>query len=90
MLSPEELDGIQDLGYVHLIKMLSDNTPSTSTYELSEAENLAAMRTLLQEYRKQLVEAIEFMKERNEAVPQKIEDAIKHIDNQTVHWAGKK
>ncbi len=56
----------------------------------SDADNLAAMRTILQEYRKQLLEAVEFMKAKNEAVPQKIEDAIKHIDNQTVHWAGKR
>jgi len=88
ILSEEE---IEDITLANLMyKAFSDSTPSTSTYELSDAENLSAMRTILQEYRKQLVEAIEFMKERNEAVPQKIEDAIKHIDNQTVHWAGKK
>ena len=84
-------DEIEEVTLANLMyKAFSDSTPSTSTYELSDAENLAAMRTILQEYRKQLVEAIEFMKERNEAVPQKIEDAVKHIDNQTVHWAGKK
>ena len=88
LLSEDEIEEVTLANLMY--KAFSDSTPSTSTYELSDAENLAAMRTILQEYRKQLVEAIEFMKERNEAVPQKIEDAIKHIDNQTVHWAGKK
>jgi hypothetical protein len=88
MLSDEEIEEMAIASF--MFKAFSDSTLSTSTYELSDAENLAAMRTILQEYRKQLVEAIEFMKARNEAVPQKIEDAVKHIDNQTVHWAGKK
>jgi hypothetical protein len=91
ILSEEEIEeSVQEIALVNLVKAISDNAASASTYELSDADNLAAMRTILQEYRKQLLEAVEFMKAKNEAVPQKIEDAIKHIDNQTVHWAGKR
>jgi len=91
ILSEEELgENAQDMVLMNLAKAISDTTASASTYDLSDADNLAAMRTILQEYRKQLLEAVEFMKVKNEAVPQKIEDAIKHIDNQTVHWAGKR
>jgi len=91
ILSQEEIEeSVQEIALVNLVKAISDNAAMASTYELSDAENLAAMRTILQEYRKQLLEAVEFMKAKNEAVPQKIEDAIKHIDNQTVHWAGKR
>ena len=86
----EHGENAQDMVLMNLAKAISDTTASASTYDLSDADNLAAMRTILQEYRKQLLEAVEFMKVKNEAVPQKIEDAIKHIDNQTVHWAGKR
>ena len=88
ILSEEEREEIAVANFV--VKAISDTTASPSTYELSDADTQAAMRTILQEYRKQLLEAVEFMKVKNEAVPQKIEDAIKHIDNQTVHWAGKR
>ncbi len=61
-----------------------------SAYEFSEADYIYAVRTILLEYRKQLTEAVEFMKAKNEAIPLNIEEAIKHIDNQMVHWAGKR
>jgi hypothetical protein len=90
-LSEEELEeSMQDLGYVNIFKILSESTGSASTYEFSEAEYISAIRTLLLEYRKQLIEAVEFMKAKNEAIPLNIEEAIKHIDNQMVHWAGKR
>jgi hypothetical protein len=91
ILSPEEMESIQDFGYVGgLIKILSESAGSGSAYEFSDADYISAIRTLLLEYRKQLIEAAEFMKAKNEAVPQNIEEAIKHIDNQMVHWAGKR
>lgn len=60
---------------------------STDYYEL---DHDSAMKMLLLEYRKQLLEAVEFMKARNETVPPKIEEAIKHINDQSgwAHWAG--
>ena len=87
------MESIQDFGYVGgLIKMLSESagSGSGSAYEFSDADYISAIKTLLLEYRKQLIEAAEFMKAKNEAVPQNIEEAIKHIDNQMVHWAGKR
>jgi hypothetical protein len=55
-----------------------------------EQDHESAMKLLLMEYRKQLVEAVEFMKARNETVPPKIEEAIRHINEQSgwKHWAG--
>ena len=58
--------------------------------EYFEMDHDNAMKSLLLEYRKQLIEAVEFMKARNETVPPKIEEAIKHINDQAGwhHWAG--
>lgn len=49
------------------------------------------MRKLLLEYRKQLLEAVQFMKAKNEPVPAVIEEAIGYINNQMglKHWAGR-
>lgn len=60
---------------------------SSDYYDL---DHDGAMKMLLLEYRKQLIEAVEFMKARNETVPPKIEEAIKHINQQSgwAHWAG--
>jgi len=46
-------------------------------------------QALLLEYRKQFQEAADFIKDKNEPVPQNIADAIRHIDNQIGHWAGR-
>lgn len=59
--------------------------------ENNEPDHKTAMKMLILEYRKQLVEAVEFMKARNETVPPKIDDAIKHLNEQLgfSHWVGK-
>jgi len=51
----------------------------------------SGMRKLLLEYRKQLLEAIQFMKAKNEPVSPIIEEAIAYINNQMGlrHWAGR-
>jgi hypothetical protein len=55
-----------------------------------DLDHESAMKLLVLEYRKQLVEAVEFMKARNETVPPKIEEAVKHLDQQLgYHWVGK-
>jgi hypothetical protein len=61
---------------------------SSNYYDL---DHESAMRLLLMEYRKQLIEAVEFMKSRNETVPPKIEEAIRLIDDQSgwQHWVGR-
>jgi hypothetical protein len=61
---------------------------SSDYYDL---DHESAMKMLLLEYRKQLIEAVEFMKARNETVPPKIEEAINHINDQSgwQHWVGR-
>jgi hypothetical protein len=56
-----------------------------------DADQRSTMRKLLLEYRKQLLEAVQFMKAKNEAVPAVIEEAIGYINNQMGlrHWAGR-
>ena len=45
------------------------------------------MRKLLLEYRKQLIETVQFMNAKNEPVPPVIEEAIAYIDRQLgIHW----
>jgi len=45
------------------------------------------MRKLLLEYRKQLIEAVQFMKAKSEPVPAVIEEAVAYIDRQLgIHW----
>jgi hypothetical protein len=52
-----------------------------------DGDQHAAMRKLLWEYRKQLSEAVQFMKAKNEPVPAVIEEAIAYIDRQLgIHW----
>jgi hypothetical protein len=60
---------------------------SSDYYDL---DHDSAMKMLLLDYRKQLIEAVEFMKARNETVPPKIEEAIHHINEQSglQHWVG--
>jgi len=57
----------------------------------TDADLRATMRKLLLEYRKQLLEAVQFMKAKNEPVPAVIEEAINYINNQMGlrHWAGR-
>ena len=57
--------------------------------EAEEPEDIEhEMQALLLEYRKQFRETADLIKDKNEAVPQDILDAIKHIDNQIAHWLG--
>jgi hypothetical protein len=45
-----------------------------------------AVQALLIEYRKQFQETADFIRNKNESVPQNILDAIRYIDNQIAHW----
>ena len=51
-------------------------------------DTIHEMQALLLEYRKQFRETADFIKDKNEPVPQNIVDAIKYIDNQIAHWLG--
>jgi hypothetical protein len=55
-----------------------------------ESDRRLEMRELLMEYRNQLLESVQFMKAKNEPVPQVIDEAIKYINLQMGfrHWAG--
>ena len=55
-----------------------------------DTDHRDGMRTLLLEYRKELLEAVQFMKAKDEIVPPIIEEAIKYINTQMgfKHWAG--
>lgn len=67
-------------------------TAATIDQTLRESENepdhRSGMRALLLEYRKELLEAEQFMKAKNETVPPIIEEAIKYINTQMgfKHW----
>jgi len=82
-LTTESVDDLSSL--LHVL----DRRSSSSGY--AEPDHDAVIKQLVIEYRKQLVEAVEFMKARNEKVPPKIEEAIAHLDQQLgpYHWAGK-
>ena len=51
-----------------------------------ESEEKKAMRSLLQDYRQQLLEAAEFMRAKGEAIPPNLEEAITHINNTLYHF----
>lgn len=55
-----------------------------------ESDRRLEVRSLLLEYRNQLAEAVQFMKAKNEPVPESIREAIKYINDQMGfrHWAG--
>ena len=57
----------------------------------SDRDDRDGKRALLFEYRKELQEAVQFMKAKNETVPPVIEEAINYINTQMglKHWAGR-
>jgi hypothetical protein len=81
-------EGAEDISSLFM-QALQDRSSYSSGY--SEPDHNSVIRQLVIEYRKQLVEASEFMKARNEKVPPKIEEAIAFLDEQLgpYHWAGR-
>jgi len=71
-----------------VLSILHDMREEADEYEEQETDHDNNMKYLLIEYRKQLIETADLIREKNESVPQNIEDAIKHIGNQIGHWAG--
>ena len=83
-------EGVGDmLNSLMILRNLQDGRSFSSGYH--DVDHQEAMKRLVIEYRKQLVETVEFMKARNEAVPLLIEEAIKHLDEQLglKHWVGR-
>jgi len=66
------------------------NERMLSTLEPTDSDHRHDMRTLLLDFRQQFIEAIEFMKAKNEAVPSNVEEALRHINIVLgyKHWAG--
>lgn len=84
----------QNLMISDLTKHFNDRIEAATEQKLKEIEggqdNRDGKRALLLEYRKELLEAVQFMKAKNETVPPVIEEAIKYINAQMgfKHWAG--
>lgn len=74
-----------------ITKRFNDRITAITEYQkTNDPEQRDEMRALLSEYRKTLMEAVQFMKAKDENVPPSIEEAIKYIDAQMgfKHWAG--
>ena len=84
----EEEESTEDFDNMLKIIALSEIMKERSSNHSPEHRD--AMRMLLLEYRKQFIEATEFMKAKKEAVPSSIEEAVKHINSVLgyKHWAG--
>lgn len=81
-LSNEGLDAAWKI--IALSEMMNEMRSSSS----SSMEHRDAMKSLLLSYRRQFIEAIDFMKAKNEAVPSNVMEALKHINSVLGHWAG--
>ena len=91
ILSQEDLElSLTEMAKLIEISRILDERMSLAP-EPTDLDHKDEMRALLLEYRKQLIEAIEFMKAKNETIPPIIEDAVKHLEIQLgiKHWAGK-
>lgn len=86
MLDEDEAEGVDNMLKIIALSEIMKERTSSPHYP----EHRDAMRMLLLEYRKQFIEAIEFMKAKKEAVPSNIEEAVKHINGVLgyKHWAG--
>ena len=86
ILSNEDLESSVNevLSFIQDMKEEKD-----AEFEPKDPNHLHDMQSLLLEYRKQFVETVELIRAKKETPPQNIEDAIKHIDNQIAHWAGR-
>lgn len=81
-------DGMEDVfSQIVFLRELQNRRSYSSGH--AEVDHKDAMKLLLLEYRKQLMEAVQFMKDKNEKVSPKIEEAIRHIDEQLGHWIGR-
>jgi rubrerythrin len=71
---------------LQLLHALQDEKENEA--EPKDIDHSHAVQALLLEYRKQFQETADFIRNKNEPVPQNILDAIRYIDNQIAHWAG--
>jgi hypothetical protein len=86
--SPEALKRLEQDAILNKTIALIQDVPIAAYQETVSDEKDAnkVMRTLLLAYHQQLLEAAEFMRDRGEAVPPHIEEAISHIHNMFGHF----
>jgi hypothetical protein len=84
----EVLDKLEKEAIIQKMIVLIQDVPITGYLRVVGAENeqKKAMRSLIQDYRQQLLEAVEFMRAKGEAIPPNIEEAITHINNTLYHF----
>jgi len=84
----------ENLMLTELTKRFNDQISKVAEQKSKDSEKDSdlrdGMRSLLLEYRNQLLEAVQFMKAKDEAVPPVIEEAVRYINKQMgfTHWAG--
>ena len=90
ILSGQEIEaGMEEVvKFIEISRII--NEKMLSTLEPADSDHRHDMRSLLLDFRQQFIEAIEFMKAKNETVPSNVEDALKHINIVLgyKHWAG--
>ena len=86
--SPEALSKLEKDAIMQKMVTLIQEVPIVAYNKVTteEKETKKAMRALLLAYHQQLLEAIEFMRAKGEAVPPNIEEAISHINNMFGHF----
>jgi hypothetical protein len=90
ILSGQEIEaGMEEVvKFIEISRII--NEKMLSTLEPADSDHRHDMRLLLLDFRQQFIEAIEFMRAKNETVPSNVEDALKHINIVLgyKHWAG--
>jgi hypothetical protein len=86
--SPEMLSKLESEAILQKTIALIQDVPIAAHMQANDEEKdtKKVMRSLLLAYHQQLLEAAEFMREKGEAVPPHIEEAISHINNMFGHF----
>lgn len=83
----EEMDRFAEM--LHIIQDMQEENEDFEEVEPQNIDHAHDVQALLLEYRRLFQETVDFIKAKKQEVPQSILDAIKHIDNQIGHWAGR-
>ena len=77
--------------FIKISRLLKEEKARQEAEYYKDPDQKEAIQSLLLEYRKQFKETADFIKDKKEAVPSNILDAIKYIDEQLnfIHWIGK-
>lgn len=86
--SPEVLSELEKEAIMQKTVSLIQDVPVAAYLKATseERDHKKAMRALLLAYHQQLIETVEFMRAKGEAVPPNIDDAIAHINNMFGHF----